>query len=177
MDYILSQQDRFGNQHYYEYFFFKDLEGKYKKKRTSKYTIDENLKKITHKKKNESFDYSMMSKVKVLFLKDNDCSIVKSNISKMNGFLKKIKHLDYKLYKGVMNFQKLIQSEKGVSFFKETAHLSDQDIVKVQKNTNEVADYFKKSCLSGDIKFDLKFSTYFDNSTYDHSSFNCELPL
>lgn len=173
MDYIFAQRDRFGNQHYYEYYLYQNKKGNYNKVKASKYKIDEANKLIIKLKNNKATEYLKVSKVKVLLMKDNDCSVVKGNIVKDFNMLPEVQHLDYELYQQIHAFNSFISSTEGRNYFKKNAKLTDDDLYGITKRSEEVKNLFVSKCLEGNLKFDLKFSHYFGEENYSSGKYAC----
>ena len=174
MDHIMNQQDRFGNQHYYPYYFVK-VNGKIKKYPARKYILNQASKTLTHKSKGKVVSFSDVAKVKVLLMKDNDCGVIKSNVMKRNGVVSEINHLNYKTYQKLLFWQESLSSQENVSYLKRHAHLTSADISSIKKNTNEVVGILKAKCESGALKFDLSQKLHDQGKVYQASDFNCEL--
>jgi hypothetical protein len=175
MDHIMSQQDRYGNQHYELNYFYEDLEGKFDKIEVKKVKQDKVNKTLTVKKDPKKvISYKDIAEVKVLLMKDNDCGVIKTNKAKELGMVSKIKHLDYKLYKNLLKFSKFINSDEGGAYFKKFAKFTSSDLSTVRKNTDEVVKTFKSKCESEELVFDLGFSYYLKGADYNHNDFACE---
>ncbi len=157
MDYILSQQDRFGNIHAVEMYYAFD--GKDVKKR---------------KKKNDK-DVALAGEivVKELLLKDNDCGMrPDDNVAKNEKMLQAIRHMAPKNYKKLLEFAAAVKTPEVASYFQTEMLATSDDVKTVQKNTADAVTILQAACKSGDLKLDLDLEGYLAGK--DLSKSECE---
>lgn len=163
MDHIMAQGDRFGNQHYYDYFFYQTPEGDFDKKKVKKYINDVERKVLVFKKDpTKEIPYKSVATIPVLLMKDNDCGVIKRNVVKDNNLVAGISHLDYDFYKKLFELKDYMQSYEGQSFFLESTHFTEKDLELVKGNLDEVVTTLASRCQKGQLKFDLSFKDFFN---------------
>jgi hypothetical protein len=140
LDFLMDQADRVGNIHYYNYFYYKDGEGKVKKIREDRY------KKLTKRSPDQLSDKQRLTieqvkasgaKIKVMLLKDNDGGFdenkakkyhLLADVDRSSSSYKRwrnspeiyknasmvVKHFDPKVYQRVIKLYRwLIEDESG----------------------------------------------------------------
>jgi hypothetical protein len=176
MDYLTSQQDRFGNQHYVLYHRYQTEQGEFKKVKAKKYSVDHENKLLVNKKdesKTIAFQ-DIAENIKVLMLKDNDCGVIKSNKVKNNRMLNKLRHMDYDLYQKVLLLSEKLKQTESQDYFKKYAKYSNWEAQKLQKDASDVSNLLKTHCKNGHLKLDLGFEQALGGqSQYDTT--DCEL--
>ena len=174
IDYIMSQADRFVNQHFVPYHVILTTEGSTQRYKTKKYSINSDKKVLVHKKKGTEIAYKDIAEnVKYMMLKDNDCGVVKKNKMKIVGLLDDVNHLSPKFYARLLEWDTYIHSNTGGDYFREVAKFTQRDLQKVRGLTREAVDLLKKKCLSGQLKLDLALKPFM-RGEYTYNRDNCE---
>jgi len=154
MDTLMNQQDRFGNIHSIENFYYldtKDLnpDGKAKLKSSKKLTPQEAVQLGA-------------VQVKEMILKDNDCGVAKQNVAKQTGLADRIAHIDPNTYHGLLSFDAQADSAETKKFFVQGLYFSANDFMSVRKNLKELANKLHQACSSGRLKLDLDIEAHFN---------------
>lgn len=165
MDYLMSQQDRFGNIHEIEhYYFLKD--GKVDKVKKSK--VDDG----------ETPMPAGAVLVKKMILKDNDCGgPTKTNVTKNAGLIDQMRHMDKDLYANVQwlasNFTAGTEVPK---FFVSEALFGQRDIDMLRENLGTLATKLKTACTSGKLLLDLDLGDHLAGRGHDPASCSASKP-
>lgn len=144
LDALMSQYDRYGNVHYYKYYYYlKD--GKLKREKEDKDDLEQE---------------SRMSDLgAVLFkravLKDNDCGIRFQNLTLDHGGLKKIRHLSSATYQKLLEFEKLMSEQAFKTWLKTDLHFVDSDIAILSNNLSKLLGLIRPMVNKGEILLDL----------------------
>jgi hypothetical protein len=154
MDTLMNQQDRFGNIHSIENFYYldtKDLnpDGKAKLKSSKKLTPQ------------EAVQLSAVQ-VKEMILKDNDCGVVKLNVAKQTGLADRIAHIDPNTYHRLLQFDALADLAETKKFFVQGLFFTSNDFISVRRNLKELATKLHQACSSGRLKLDLDIEAHFN---------------
>ena len=109
IDTVMNQQDRFGNIHSRQTYYYLDRadpnpDGSPKLKSASTLTPAQ-------------IAQLGAVKVKTLLLKDNDCGVSKSNVAMQAGLLDRVAHIDPETYRHVLQFDATAGSPKNSRFF------------------------------------------------------------
>lgn len=161
MDFILSQEDRFGNIHYTEkWFYVKD--GKKGKK------IEKDKKKKLSAEEARQLGAVL---VKDMMLKDNDCGVNRTNHQKNAGLLGRIAHVNPETYKKLLKLEKDLATEEMKEFFKKETLMLDSDYSKLRANVSEAVRTLKSACQDRRLHLDLDLSGHFLG---DESKASCE---
>lgn len=166
MDYMLSQQDRFGNVHFTNTYYYMDAsEGGQKVKRTNKMDESEARAKGA-------------VLVKHMMLKDNDCGVTKSNVVKDNFLLKNspksdrsyvLSHISPSTYARLLRLNAEMAQETTRAYFKTETLLTDKDYNLIKSNLGEVVQTLQKACRDGILKLDLDLDAHFTGKPVNQS--------
>ena len=162
MDYLMSQQDRFGNIHAIEYFYFPKEGG----------GIDK-----VKKNKVDDGEVAMPAGavlVKKMIMKDNDCGgPAKTNHVKNAGLIDQIRHMNPELYSHVRwmaaNFG---QGTALPKFFSAEALFQQQDIDMLRANLAAIDTKLHDACSSGKLLLDLDLGNHLAGKGHDPAA--CE---
>jgi hypothetical protein len=161
MDYIMSQQDRFVNQHYYTYHVIMTVDGSTKKYKAKKYDVDYANKVLIKKKDGKKKPFiEVAENVKYMLLKDNDCGVTKGNKMKKVGLLDDVSHLSPKFYKKLLEWNEFIHSPNGKNHMQSVAKLTNADINKIRGLTTEAVDKLQMKCLNGQLQLDVSLKHF-----------------
>lgn len=163
IDFLMSQQDRFGNIHSMQYYYYvKD--GKIERVRKSKVDDGE-----------ETMPAGGVLVTKML-LKDNDCGgPTKTNVIKNAKMLENIRHMSPTTYKNLRwiaaNFA---PSTELPIFFTTEATFGQRDIDMLRANLKLANDTLYNNCKAGKLKLDLDLAATIAG-TGRHNPASCEL--
>lgn len=169
MDYIMSQQDRIGNIHFY-YHWVQEINGELV---LSKATIDDNDNVDATEKSNMTANGAVL--IKKMILKDNDCGVIKSNMMIAKGVLNKVKHLSLSTYNKLLTFHDFINTIEGENYIKENWLFSDKDFYKVKTNTNKLMSTLYDKCKQGALHLDLDLQPFLNAQEPIDSRALCKL--
>lgn len=148
IDYIMGQQDRLGNIHAKDYYYYKTSSGKVKRKKASKVANPSTLGQV----------YSTVS-VPRLLLKDNDCGVRReSNLFRNNKALQNVRHMAPKTYKRFMwvaNNWSSIRSFLKTESTMATSNIFGENLKHVGDNISEARSILYNNCKSGKLLLDL----------------------
>lgn len=163
LDTILGQQDRFGNVHYYNTYFYRvtGASGQVDVK------SERDLKAVPA----ELQPGAVL--VKELLLKDNDCGVAKENRVKAAKLLEGVAHLDPKTYQNLLKFEKSLALPETKALFKTGMMFTEADFRKVADNVREAVAMLKEKCQSGDLRLDLDIDAHFSGAALPTQA--CEL--
>ena len=153
LDTLLNQQDRFGNIHYFDTFYYLDAkelnpDGSAKLKSNKHLTPQE----VTQ---------LQAVQVKEMILKDNDCGVTKHNVAKQVGLANRIAHIDPDTYYRLLKFDAVADSAANKQFFVQGLYFTANDFASVRKNLKELATKLHQACSTGSLKLDLDLQTHF----------------
>jgi hypothetical protein len=162
MDYLMSQQDRFGNIHEIDYFYFpKDGGG------------------VDKVKKSDVDDHTVAMPagavpVKKMLLKDNDCGgPQKTNFVKNLGLADKMRHMSPHTYAHLRwlaaNFGPNMDIPK---FFANEVLFSQVDLDMLRKNLGDLSTKLHDACKAGHLLLDLDLDDHLAGKSHDPAS--CE---
>jgi hypothetical protein len=162
MDYLMSQQDRFGNVHEIDYFYFPKAGGGVDKVKKSK-VVD-----------NEVAMPAGAVPVKKMMLKDNDCGgPQKTNNVKNAGLADQMRHMNPKTYANLRwlaaNFGPNTDIPK---LFASEALFVQADVDMLRKNLGDLSTKLHTACTSGRLLLDLDLSDHLAGKSHDPAS--CE---
>jgi hypothetical protein len=160
MDYLMSQQDRFGNIHAVEYFYFPKPGGGFDKVKKSK--VDDG-------------DVPMPAgavPVKQMILKDNDCGgPAKTNHVKNAGLIDQLRHMNPKTYANVQWLAANFAAGTEVpSFFVSEALFSQRDIDMLRSNLAALGPKLRDACTQGRLLLDLDLEAHLAGRGHDAAS-------
>ena len=162
LDYLMSQQDRFGNIHEIDYVYFSKKEGGTDKVKKSK--VDGK----------ETPMPAGGVVVKKMILKDNDCGgPAKTNVVKNAGLLDQMRHMNAGTYKNLRwlasNFAPGTEAPK---FFVGEALFGQKDIDMLRANLATASQKLHDACTSGKLLLDLDLDDHLAGK--GHSSASCD---
>lgn len=166
MDYLMSQQDRFGNIHEVDYYYFPKEGGGVDKIKKSKVDDGEKPKPAG------------AVLVKKMIMKDNDCGgPQKSNVVKNAGLIDSMRHMNAKLYANVQwmaaNFTAGTEVPK---FFVSEALFGQKDIDMLRGNLAALAPKLKAACTSGKLLLDADLEDHLAGKGHDPAACNVSEP-
>lgn len=159
MDYLMSQQDRFGNIHMVEYYYYPkpDAPGSIDKVKKSK--VDDGEKPMP----------AGAVLVKKMLMKDNDCGgPTKTNVTKNAGMLDQIRHMDPATYSHLRwlaaNFG---QGTPIPKFFVSEALFVQRDVDMLRENLGAAAKKLRDNCVAGKLLLDLDLEGHLAGRGHD----------
>ena len=155
IDTLMNQQDRFGNIHYVETYYYHDA-------KDLNPDGSANLKSSPKLNPEEAAQVGAV-RVKEMLLKDNDCGVVKQNVAKQAGLADRIAHIDPNTYHRVLLLDESADSPQTKEFFIEGLLFTPNDYMSVRKNLKELATKLHQACSQGKLRPDLDLQTHFSN--------------
>ncbi|MGZ3797343.1 MAG: hypothetical protein ACXVB1_13305, partial [Pseudobdellovibrionaceae bacterium] len=156
MDTLLNQQDRFGNIHFTNSFFYLDSSEGLKVKSENIMTEEEILR-------------TGAVQVKNMMLKDNDCGIAKENVAKKARLIQNLSHMNPETYARLLKLQMETSQESTKRFFMNETLMTEKDYSSFQQNLGEVVQTLKKACHEGRLQLDLDLNGHFANNAVNQS--------
>jgi hypothetical protein len=155
IDTLMNQQDRFGNIHYIETYYYhdpKDLDqkGNAKLKSSVKLTPAE----VTQ---------LGAVQVKELLLKDNDCGVAKQNVAKQVGLADRIAHIDPNTYRRVLALEAIADETTTKQFFVEELLFTGSDYSNFRQNLKDLSAKLHQACTQGKLRLDLDLPAHFSS--------------
>lgn len=165
IDTLMNQQDRFGNIHYLETYYYRDTidlnsDGSAKLKSSRALTPEEAAK-------------AGAVKVKEMLLKDNDCGVAKQNIEKQAGLADRIAHIDPNTYRRILRFDAIADSPETKVFFLREMIFTETDYANVRRNLKDLATKFHQKCAQERLRLDLDLQRHFSDQALKPQS--CDL--
>jgi hypothetical protein len=165
IDTLMNQQDRFGNIHYRQTYYYRDSadpnpDGSLKLKSDSKLTPAQ-------------VAQLGAVQVKTLLLKDNDCGVSKNNVARQAGLLNRVAHIDPDTYRRILQFDATADSPQTREFFFQELVFTSDDYASVRKNLKNVAAKLHQGCTQGHLKLDLDLQAHFSGQPLKPQ--NCDL--
>ena len=165
LDTIMNQQDRFGNIHYRQTYYYldrtsPDADGSPKLKSIGALTPDQ-------------IAQLGAVRVKTLLLKDNDCGVSKTNVARQAGLIDRVAHIDPDTYRRILQFDAMADSPGVRDFFLQELVFTSDDYASVRRNLKDVATRLHQKCSQGLLRLDLSLTAYFSEKR--QKSQNCEL--
>jgi hypothetical protein len=161
MDTLMNQQDRFGNMHLLETYYYIDRTGGAPKLKTKKKLTPDEVTQLG------------AVQVKTLLLKDNDCGVVKSNVAKQAGLANKIAHVDPDTYHRLLRLDAAADSPDTKTFFQQELVFTNADYTSFRQNLKDLAGKLHQACTQGKLKLDLDLQAYFSGAPLQAQS--CEV--
>ena len=166
IDTLMNQQDRFGNIHYLEVYYYRDTkdlnpDGSGKLKQSKKLTPDE----VTQ---------LGAVQIKQMLLKDNDCGVAKQNIAKQAGLADHMAHIAPEIYRRLLQLDAVADSPETKDFFLQELVFTADDYVGFRKNLKDLATKLHQACSQGRLKLDLDLQAHFSGAVFQTQS--CEIP-
>lgn len=157
LDTLLNQQDRVGNIHYKFYWHYP--EGN-KVKDAKSDTKIKNGKLVIPEQESQEMSAKGAVLVKEMFLRDNDCGVIKTNMMRQHNALARIRHMSYKTYKYFMKLSDEVKNKTTYNFFKRELLFSDRDWQTFNENISYAKTILLQKCQTGELKFDLDIDDY-----------------
>jgi len=146
LDYLLSQEDRFGNVAYKDYYYFVDQAGG-----IERYRVKDNKESELDKDEADPTLY----KVRRLVLKDNDCGVNRMNHTKNSKIMSTIRHMSLNSYQYLLKLAASIETDDLESFFKKELLFSAKDWGNFRHNVQTLKKELQKNCHNGRLSLDL----------------------
>jgi hypothetical protein len=155
IDTLMNQQDRFGNIHYLQTYYYRDA---------SDLNADGTA-KLKSSKTMTSAEAARVGAVlvKALLLKDNDCGVAKQNIAKQAGLLNRVSHIDPTTYRNILHLDAIADSSETKTFFFQELVLTINDYANVRRNLKDLATTLRQKCANGALKLDLDLPQHFSD--------------
>ena len=165
IDTLMNQQDRFGNIHYLETYYYRD-------------TTDLNSDGSAKVKSSKTLTATEAAKVgavqvKQMLLKDNDCGVNKQNIALQAGLLNHVAHLDPITYRSILHLDAIADSTETKTFFLQELIFTPNDYANVRKNLKDIERTLHQECAQGRLKLDLDLQRHFSDQALKTQS--CDL--
>ena len=154
LDYILNQQDRFGNAHYKDHYYYSTTS---KKDGSFKLKNESDLADVPEELRAGALT------IKQLMLKDNDCGVTKDNKAKKAGLLDPIAHMDPSTYKRLLELNATLEDADIKDLFVRGMQFTEDDFKSVAANIHEATQKLQASCKSGKLALDLDIDLYFSS--------------
>jgi hypothetical protein len=172
MDYLMSQQDRFGNIHAVEYYYFP-------KPAAQGQAQGSGYDKIKKEKVDEGAPKPAGAVlVKQMLLKDNDCGgPAKTNVVKNAGLIDQIRHMNAKTYANLRwlsaNFTAGTEVPK---FFVSEALFGQKDIDMLRTNLATLGPKLRDACVGGKLLLDLNLEDHLNGKRHDRALCDASSP-
>jgi hypothetical protein len=165
IDTLMNQQDRFGNIHYLETYYYRDVadlnpDGSAKLKSSRILTPAEAAKVGA-------------VQVKQMLLKDNDCGVDKQNIAMKAGLLNRVAHIDPVTYRGILHLNAIADSTETNTFFLQELVFTANDYANVRRNLKDLATSLHQKCSQRRLRLDLDLQRHFSDQAVKLQS--CDL--
>jgi hypothetical protein len=151
IDTLMNQQDRFGNIHYLEVYYYQDPND----------LNADGSKKIKVSK--EPPPGGSAVPVKKMLLKDNDCGVTKENAAKEAGLADRLGHLSPNTYKRLLKLDAVADAADTKDFFTKELLFTAADYTNVRKNLHDLATKLHQACSQGHLRPDLDLDEHFSN--------------
>jgi len=153
IDSLMNQQDRFGNIHYRETYYYRD-------------TTDPNPDGSPKLKSSCKLTPAQVAQlgavqVKTLLLKDNDCGVSKTNVARQADLIDRVSHIDPDTYRRLQRFDANADSAQTRDFFLQELVFTSADYASVRNNLKAVATRLHQGCAQGRVKLDLDLQAHF----------------
>ena len=168
LDYLLSQEDRFGNMAYKDYYYSVSTDGKITRKH-----VPENKQKRISKEMQENLNIHV---VRRLVLKDNDCGVNRYNRTEKSRIMEKIRHISLDTYQRLLWLNSKIEDTYTEEFFKKELLFSSHDWEKFERLVKTLTKTLQSNCRKGHLKLDLNPEQKLLGKPYQASPKQCELP-
>jgi hypothetical protein len=163
LDYILSQQDRFGNIDYRESYYYLTVDNNGQPEVES----DPDLEDVPEEARAGAL------KIKEMVLNDNDCGVVKTNVVKDAKLLEGIAHIDPKTYRRLMDLAALVDQPEIKTQFLSAVQFTEKDFMNVSSNVKAAAAVLKTKCMKNELALDLDADHHFSTQPQPNS-YNCD---
>ncbi len=153
LDTLLSQQERFGNLHFIENYFYPDTREQ-AADGMPKLKSDKNLTP-------QAAEQLGAVQVKQLTLKDNGCGLAKQNVAQQAGLAQRLAHIDPVTYRHVLQFEEGAYSPMFQLFFVQGLGFTANDFDMLRGNLQDLAGILHQACKSGKLRLDLDLPVHF----------------
>jgi hypothetical protein len=165
IDTLMNQQDRFGNIHYIETYYYQDVQdlnsdGSAKLKFTPTLTPEQATKVGA-------------LQVKEMLLKDNDCGVNKHNVAKQAGLSDRMAHIDPGTYHRLLKLDATADTQETEEFFVKELVFTSTDYTNVRQNLKQLAAKLHQACSQGKLRPDLDLQAHFSGKNLRAQS--CDL--
>lgn len=143
-DALMSQYDRYGNIHYYKYYYYLE-NGKLKREKQD----DEDL------EQSQRMQALGAKLFKRMVLKDNDCGLRFQNLTWDHGGLTKIRHLSKDTYQKLLELEGLLKEESFKTWLSKDLKFEMSDTVLLEKNLKQLLGLLTPKVQKGEILLDL----------------------
>ncbi len=162
IDTLMNQQDRFGNIHYLETYYYldrndKNADGSPKLKSSKKLTPDE----VTQ---------LGAVQVKTMLLKDNDCGVTKTNVAKQAGLANRIAHIDPVTYQRLLQLDSIADAPDTKAYFQQELVFTANDYASFRANLKDLSSKLHQACSQGKLKLDLDLPAHFSGAALQKPS-------
>ena len=172
LDYLLSQEDRFGNIAYKDYYYFIDKTGSIQRKRIN------GKEEAKHQYAAlQQYALSDLHKVRRLVLKDNDCGVNRLNRTKKSKIMSKIRHMSLNSYQNLLKLESKLEANSTENFFQQELLFSSRDWENFEHSVRSLTKVLQKNCRSGRLQLDLNPRRKMLSLSTINSKSNCDLSL
>jgi hypothetical protein len=155
IDTLMNQQDRFGNIHFYETYYYLDNKDR---------NPDGSAKlKSSRDLTPEGAAQAGAVQVKEMLLKDNDCGVTKQNVANQAGLADRIAHIDPNTYRRLLQLDATADSPETKEFFVQELVFRQSDYANVRRNIKELATTLHQACSQGKLRPDLDLQAHFSS--------------
>lgn len=154
LDYIMSQQDRVGNIDYVWYWYWVE-NGQVKSQEEKSELPRQKISSIPVPAEIAGLKPVLVQRTHI---GDNDAGVrvEYANFAKRSRQLENLKHFSAKIYTRLLKLDENLQSRGDLyGYLTSNFGLTDAEIERFVKNTNEAANLLKQQCLAGTLRFDL----------------------
>lgn len=157
MDYLMSQQDRFGNIHEVDYYYSMGANGEVEKVKKSK--VDDGSKPKP----------AGAVLVKKMIMKDNDCGgSTKDNVVKNAGLIDQLRHMSPSLYANIQWLaQNFAAGTEVPKFLTVEALFAQADINMLRANLAALAPKLQTMCTTGKLLLDADLENHLAGKGHD----------
>jgi hypothetical protein len=156
LDYLLSQQDRFGNIEAFGRYFYIDAGG----------ALQSELLRKNDEQQGEDMKAKGAVLVRSIFLKSNECGVAKDNIVKQKGLLGMVAHLSPETYHSVLDFSRDVLKPEVQDFFRTEVLFTDADVKVLTSNAQTLASLLQARCRSGALRLDLDLAAFLKTKAF-----------
>jgi hypothetical protein len=152
IDTLMNQQDRFGNLHYLEVYYYQDPTD-----------LNPDGSKKIKSSKDAPANAMGAVQVKKMLLKDNDCGVTKTNAAKQANLADRIAHIRPGTYKRLLKLDAVADAVDTKDFFTKELLFTAADYANVRRNLHDLAAKLHQSCSQGRLRPDLDLDAHFSD--------------
>jgi hypothetical protein len=154
MDYLLGQEDRFGNVHYKESYLYVDASKE-----------GQSVEKMSAKSDAAEVRSRNAILVKRMMLKDNDCGVSGSRENRVKKYrlLEGVNHMNPETYKRLLALSREVSNASTTTFFREETMMTAGDYNTFRTNVAEAVEILQGACRRGKLQLDLDLNGHFVN--------------